>query len=121
MQAKESENSAWVAQSQEIQTRVQHWRKAHPKATLREIETAIDAELGRLRAVLVEETAQASPRQEWQQAPPGERPCCATCGTPLLARGQHRRRLQAMGGTTIELERTYGSCPTCGQGLFPPG
>lgn len=111
--------SEWEALSRALQQTIQEWRQAHPTATLDEIETVIDAQLAPVRAKLVEATAQASPRQDWQQA--AEQPCCATCGTPLHPRGRHRRRLQTTGGASVELERTYGVCPTCGQGLFPPG
>src|SRR3989442_16628 len=50
---------------------------------------------------------------------PEERPTCATCGEPLVARGKQKRRMQATMGREIELERTYGTCPTCGTGFFP--
>jgi len=29
--------------------------------------------------------------------------------------------MQATMGREIELERTYGTCPKCGSGVFPPG
>lgn len=31
------------------------------------------------------------------------------------------RWLQTNGGEAIKLERCYGTCPECGQGIFPPG
>ena len=113
--------SEWDALSRALQQTIEEWRQAHPTATLDEIETAIDAQLAPMRAKLVEATAQASPRQDWQHGEPAKQPSCATCGAPLVARGQHRRRLQTTGGASIELERTSGVCPICGQGLFPPG
>lgn len=113
--------SEWDALSRALQQAIDEWRQTHPTATLDEIETVIDAHLAPVRAKLVEATAQASPRRDWQQAEPVEQPCCATCRTPLQARGRHRRRLQTTGGASVDLERTYGVCPTCGQGLFPPG
>lgn len=113
--------SEWDALSRALQQTIHEWRQAHPIATLDEIETVIDAHLAPLRARLVEATAQASLREDWQQVGSVNQPRCATCGIPLQARGRHRRRLQTTGGAIVELERTYGVCPNCGQGLFPPG
>jgi hypothetical protein len=111
---------AWEELSRALQQTIEAWRQTHPTATLDEIETVSDTQLAPVRAKLVEATAHASPRQDWQQAEAAEPPHCASCGTPLVPRGRHRRRLQTTGGASIELERTYGLCPTCGQGLFPP-
>lgn len=110
----------WETLSQALQQTIAAWRQTHPNATLDEIESAIDTQLAPLRASWVEATAQASLRQDWEQAGADAQPHCASCGTPLVPRGRHRRRLQTTGGASIELERTYGLCPTCGQGLFPP-
>ena len=98
-----------------------HWRKEHPKATLREIEEAVDEHMNRLRAHLIQEVAQMGAEEEWSQQPEEERPRCAMCGTPLVSRGKQTRWLQTNGGEAIKLERSYGTCPDCGQGLFPPG
>lgn len=114
-------SSEWEALSRALQQTIDEWRQTHPTATLDEIESVIDTHLAPLRARLVEATAQASSRQDWQHQEPAKQPSCATCGALLVARGQHRRRLQTTGGASIELERTYGVCPLCGQGLFPPG
>ncbi len=97
------------------------WRREHPKATLREIEEAVDERLHQLRAQLVQEVAQMSEVGEWSQQPEEERPRCVHCGTVLLSRGKQTRWLQTTGGEAIKLERSYGTCPDCGQGLFPPG
>lgn len=113
--------SEWEALSRALQQTIDEWRQAHPTATLDEIERVIDAHLAPMRAKLVEATAQASPRHDWQHLGSVEQPSCVSCGAPLAARGQHRRRLQTTGGASIELERTYGVCPKCGQGLFPTG
>ncbi len=110
----------WEALTRALQQTIEAWRQTHSTATLDEIETIIDTQLAPVRVKLMEATAQASPRQDWQPGEAAVSPCCATCGTPLVPRGRHRRRLQTTGGASIELERTYGLCPTCGQGLFPP-
>ncbi len=51
--------------------------------------------------------------------PPAERPTCPTCGVALHPRGKRTRRLRTAGGE-ITIARTYGICPVCGTGLFPP-
>ena len=97
------------------------WRKEHPKATFREIEAAVDERVNQLRAQLIEEVVQMGETEAWSQKPEAEHPRCATCGTPLSARGEQTRWLQTSGGEAIKVRRTYGTCPECGEGFFPPG
>lgn len=97
------------------------WQREHPHASLREIEVALDERLAILRAQMLEESLRQREGSDWQQQPPAQRPCCAHCGTPLVARGRHARWLQSSRGNEVKLERTYGTCPTCGEGFFPPG
>jgi len=59
--------------------------------------------------------------EDWSQKPPEERPRCTTCGKPLWARGEQTRFLQTTGGEAVKLTRSYGTCPQCGRGFFPPG
>src|SRR5712692_5988610 len=97
------------------------WRKEHPKATWAEIEAAVDERMNQLRAQLIQDVVQMGETEEWSQQPEEERPTCATCGKPLSARGKQSRFLQTTGGEAVKLTRTYGTCPTCGGGFFPPG
>jgi RNA polymerase-binding transcription factor DksA len=39
----------------------------------------------------------------------------------LQVKGKKKRELQTRGGVSVKLEREYGICPQCGQGIFPPG
>jgi YgiT-type zinc finger domain-containing protein len=110
----------WQKQSEEVLTGMKEWRDQHPKATLSEIEEALDERLGRLRARMLEDVALASASSDWSEAAPQERPACPLCGTPLVARGKKTRRIQTQGGQEIALSRSYGVCPTCESGLFPP-
>jgi RNase P subunit RPR2 len=96
------------------------WRKEHPKATWAEIEAAVDEQINQVRAQLIEDLVQMGESEDWREIPHQERPRCATCGTPLVARGDQRRWLQTNGGEAVKLTRTYGTCPQCGVGFFPP-
>lgn|SRR5258708_10926349 len=100
---------------------MKEWRQQHPQASLREIEEAMDARLNLLRARMLEEVIKMSPQSDWSQTPREQRPKCQHCGTPLRARGKQERRLQTSGGQEIKMERTYGTCPECGEGFFPLG
>jgi RNase P subunit RPR2 len=104
-----------------VLTGMKEWRQQHPKATFREIEEAVDERLARLRAGMLEDLARMSSQADWIQSPKEQRPTCEQCGTPLVSRGKQKRRLQTTGGQQVELERGYGTCPQCGQGIFPPG
>jgi hypothetical protein len=107
----------WLAEAADRFAALDAWRQTHPRATWTEIEAAIDAQLGPLRAQMLGETAVASDAADLQ----GERPVCAGCGTVLVAGGKHRRRLRGEHDIALEMDRTYARCPACRTGLFPPG
>jgi ribosomal protein S27AE len=96
------------------------WRKEHPKATWQEIEEAVDERINQLRAQMIQDVVQMGETGAWSQKPPAERPTCASCGKPLSAHGDQTRWLQTSGGQAVKLTRTYGTCPDCGAGFFPP-
>lgn len=107
----------WKVQGEETFAAVAQWRATHPKATLAEIEQAVDEQLNRLRARMIEQAAQASAVES--EASQGW--VCEQCGQPLQARGRAKRRWHTHGGQEVEVERTYVTCPQCGGGFFPPG
>lgn len=111
----------WHELSEEVISGMKEWRLQHPQATLNEIEAAIDERLNRLRKQMVEDVALASRAAEWSGGPAREVPLCPQCQMPLQARGRRLRQLQTQGGQLVVLQREYGVCPQCGQGLFPPG
>ncbi len=95
------------------------WRATHPSATLTEIEAVLDERLSALRRQMLQDTITKSPHADWSQLPLEQRPNCPSCGVPLQPRGKRRRHLRSAGGD-LAFERTYGICPLCGTGLFPP-
>jgi YgiT-type zinc finger domain-containing protein len=99
------------------------WRAQHPLATLSEIEGELDTRLAGMRARLLENLALQSRATAWsqQEATRAEPPRCPTCGEALRPRGRATRHLKTQGGQVLNLPRTYGVCPHCGQGRFPPG
>ena len=112
---------AWQQKSAAILTDIKAWRQAHPTATFVEIEDEVHRRLMELEAQVLQDAAQASESREWGHTSGQTAPVCPTCGLPLEARGQHQRTLQGNGGQSVQLSRTYGTCPKCGAGLFPPG
>lgn len=110
----------WQQLTQDLTTTMATWRQAHPTATLRQLEDELDARLNWLRARLLEDLALTSTAAEWRAEPVATHPCCAQCGVPFERTGTKTRTLQTHGGQTLTLERTYGSCPVCTTGLFPP-
>ena len=114
------DEQVWQRLSAEIMSGMREWRLQHPKATLREIEVALDQHLSRLRARMLQDVALQSVAADWKVAASSERPTCRLCGTPLILRGKRARQLKTHGGQQITLTRSYGLCPTCKKGLFPP-
>src|SRR5215207_7443258 len=77
----------WLAESVERFAALDAWRQAHPTATWAEIEAAIDAQPGPLRARLLGDTAIAADATDLG----GERRVCPACGERLHAAGALRR------------------------------
>jgi hypothetical protein len=104
-----------------IADQMRAWRKAHPKATYYDIEVAVEEHLAQARACLVAEVAADGEAIESSEAVGAEHPRCPTCGQPLVLRGEHTREVTGRGGERTRLRRSYGFCPACRAGLFPPG
>jgi hypothetical protein len=110
----------WRPLSEELMAGIEEWRLQHPKATLREMEAAVDERLAALRARMLQDVALASQAAEVSQARPPERPVCPHCGTPVEPRGPRERQVATPQGQTLRLRRSYVRCPTCQVGFFPP-
>ena len=111
----------WQELAEEVLSGMKEWRLQHPKATLTEIEGALDDRLGRMRARMLQDAAMASSAVDIREAQEAERPECPHCGAKLRGRGKQSRRLTSQHEQTLVLERSYGECPSCGLGVFPPG
>ena len=96
------------------------WNASHPQATFLQIEEKARELVSQLEAHLIQASALEREREDWSHRQESERPTCPECQTPLLSRGKRVRHLQATAGQDIHLERTYGTCPRCGTGFFPP-
>ena len=114
----EEMSQQWQQNSQQASQAIVQWRQTHPQATLAEIEAAVDEQMNRLRARMIEEVAQASPREQAESEHAAR--TCPQCGEHMQARGKHQRRLQTQGGQQVTLTRQYLSCPGCGYSFFPP-
>lgn len=111
----------WHYMSEEVLSGMKEWRLQHPRATLTEIEAALDERLARLRARMLEDAALASAAADWGLAGVETAPTCPECGKGLRPRGSQVRQLQTYGGQGLSLSRVYGVCPVCKTGFFPPG
>jgi len=114
----------WATLCAEVLSAMADWRAQHPRAPLTEIERELDARWARLRVGMLERVAHQSAATTWRQATPdGEDgvPTCPQCAQRLQPQGRRTRPLRTVGGQELQLQREYGVCPQCGQGLFPPG
>jgi uncharacterized protein with PIN domain len=105
----------WQQHSQEAFHRLAQWQQAHPKATMAEIEVAIDEHLDQVRARMIEEMAQAE-----QESMATQVHRCPHCGSRMSRRGSRQRTLQTRGHQQVAVSRDYQSCPACGYSFFPP-
>ena len=114
-------DACWHELAEEVISGMKEWRLQHPKATLWEIEQTLDERLGKMRARLLQDAALASAAADFQTAQAAERPICPQCGVVLEGRGRQERQLTTHQDQIVRLERSYGVCPACGAGFFPPG
>ena len=108
------------ALNSDILTGMREWQLQHPNASLTEIEQALDQRWYRLRARMLQDLALEREAANWQASPAAGRPTCPDCGRPLIRRGQQPRHLKTHGGQDLTLTRSYGYCPPCKKGHFPP-
>lgn len=101
-------------------TGMKEWRQQHPRATLREIEEAMDERLAKLRAGMLEELVKMSPQADWSQGPEEQRPRCERCGELLESRGKRRRWLQTSGGKPRPTRPQLWDLPPVWAGSFSP-
>jgi hypothetical protein len=92
---------------------LRRWRATHPHASFAEIEAAVEEQVRRLRAQLLEDTVAAGFHNE--------QPTCPHCGTLMQPRTQADRRVMVQGDEAVQVTGAYVVCPACGTGLFPPG
>lgn len=112
-------DAAWQRLADEAWAGLAEWRHQHPKATLREIEQAVDERLAGLRARMVQDAALASASADSRVG--GGRARCPACGEPMQVEGARTRRLRTTYDQEVALTRAYARCPACGTGVFPPG
>ena len=105
--------------SDEILSGMHEWRLQHPDATLTDIEHALDERWYRLRARMLHDLALEREAANWQ-ATASQRPACPECGRTLIRRGRQPRQLKTHGDHSLTLTRSYGFCPRCKKGHFPP-
>jgi hypothetical protein len=118
----EHRGAEWGALGAELARELTEWRSAHPKATLAELEQVVFEAMGRLQARVLDELAHSSGAAELAESPSAERPGCPACGGALEPRGMRERAvLTPRQAAPLRLRRSYGMCPACGVGLFPPG
>jgi YgiT-type zinc finger domain-containing protein len=114
-------DAQWAELAEEVRSGMKEWRLQHPRATFREIGQALDERLAKLRARMLQDAALASAAADIQQAQAAERPVCPECGVRLAPHGSATRELTTQHNQTVVLKRSYGVCPQCGAGFFPPG
>jgi hypothetical protein len=96
----------WRAVSAEVIVGITEWRLQPPKATLAEIEAAVDERLARFRARLRQDVALASQAADLSQSVAQERPVCPACGGSVEPRGPRERHLTTHQGHLLTLERS---------------
>jgi hypothetical protein len=116
----ESAEPTWEELSAEILSGMREWREQHPDATITEIEQALDQRWYRLRARMLENLALEREAANWNTSAAADRPACPDCGRLLIRRGRQPRHLKTHGGQDLTLTRSYGYCPSCKTGHFPP-
>ena len=79
----------WEQLFAEAEEQIRQWRKEHKRATLTQIEQAVDGQMARVRARIVEEMVQDNELANLQQVKESERPVCPVCGRKVGSSGIH--------------------------------
>jgi uncharacterized protein with PIN domain len=108
----------WSELQQQVNSYMIQWRRDHPKATLKEIELTLNAQMAALQAKMLEQLALASAATASNST--ADPPLCPNCGGAVQKRGKQTRQVITSHDQTVELERTYLYCPSCQSGFFPP-
>ena len=111
----------WQELFEAAMSEVADWRREHSRASFAEIEEELDKQLAEVRVQMLQDLVESSPRADLRGQPREERPKCPECGEPLAANGQHTREVTTTYEQRVQLTRSYGRCPVCGCGFFPPG
>lgn len=114
-------DARWDELAEEVISGMKEWRLQHPRATLRQIEGALDERLGKMRARMLQDAALASAAADLKAGQGAEQVRCAECGVVVEERAVAERKLITQHEQVLKLERSYGVCPQCGVGFFPPG
>lgn len=113
--SREEKRARLMAKAQQLIDEYLAWEERHPRPDLTQIE---DIAL-KLRKELGQEIAQLALEDQAVRTPvPG--PHCAQCGQEMHYKGEKGNQLESRAGGLV-LERGYYYCPSCKQGLFPPG
>ena len=110
----------WNQAAEGAMLEIRNWRKQHPRATLSEIEAAVDGHWAKVRARLIQEAALASEAKDIGHQGGDSCSRCSECGGQLESRGEKVRKLSTSHDQRIELRRSYGSVPRLRDGDFPP-
>src|SRR5450756_2289622 len=95
MWSKETETH-WQQLTEEVITGIKEWRLAHPKATFKEIETALDERLAKVRARMLQDVALASRAADLRGRSGEDSTPCPQCGHPLEHQGEEKRSLTCL-------------------------
>jgi len=111
----------WEELAEEVFIGMREWRVQHPRATFKEIETALDERLARVRARILTEAALQSAAEDLRDVPAPERPVCPDCGGALRLAGREERVLTTTYEQAVPLVRSATVRTACGRRVFPPG
>lgn len=111
----------WQQEATAVLSGFKAWRVQHPKATLSELEEALDERWAVARARLLADAALASATADLRARPVAERPRCPQCGAVMAIQGPEARHLTTTHEQPLTLRRHYAVCAACDEAVFPPG
>ena len=97
-----------------VAKRIEEWQENNPKATLTEMEMAIDEEMNQLRSEIMKRLVKERESKE------ATNQVCPNCGRKMGKNGRKKRQLKTKGSEQVEFERQQMRCFGCGMTLFPP-
>lgn len=106
----------WQKKLEEVENNLGNWQSSQSKKSLTNIEMAVDGELAKLRAQMINDLVKDVKAEIAQDSPP----ICPNCQTQMQKNGEKKRELRTKDEQRIEIERGQVRCSQCGLTFFPP-
>jgi len=115
MRSRKERKKHLMAEAERLVDELLAWEEEAEEPTLADIEDEVLVLRKRLGIELAESVISGQASKQ-----PVDAPNCPRCGCKMRYKGQKDKGVESRLGF-LQTERGYYRCPSCGEGIFPPG